>query len=753
MPKGPVRWRRSSHQSPRSWPAQSPTGEEQMVRRPTAKSNRIGAEANSGVASSGPKSSGDVPKLSKDPPSRDRRSGADPADARPSSDVSPDQEHDEPSIACEASARSSARTPKGKRRLPADCRTIDWKLPIPWEIFELGLSVEVIAYRIRLEAIAPDTRIIERPYEELGRIGGKPRTARQIQVYNRILEDVGQIAISRHRGTAKGREGLPNQIHLPSVSEPPFIGIERAYGRDPDLSDSQLVFIAALRQHDGDAGMFPGTPRLARLMRQTVRSMERHAGTLEAEGILSRCYGSSRHGTPTYELTPVDDVYEKLPAATPSSGQPTADVIDRKFPSHPEGVDRNSVFTDEKAVSTEVPLGTTPQYDPPKNTAHTSAPGLNSFGPEGKEQSKQVRSKAGPDSALGLAIYFKERLEARAVRDLRWAGLLEPVNAKALARNFKGWLADGATPVEIRTMVDLYLVREQPSHTKPVWRDFSARRQGLRTLAKKRLPWSQRVDTSSGNVPVESVDRPAAPSNGSEAWPESQLQLWLGSWFPGQRQDGYSTLGQAQLAPTADQAAWKSAGLDAKHRRPDWLEGIDSEAQSRVAAYASSLAEREKWGGGLLIAGPDQDATSRLAHVVADAGLSLGLVVVKISLSDYERLLRERIAVIGQAEDGRPETGKRFWEIEGRIGGLHKRVELLVLQDVGRETRGPGGWIENQFDQLVRNRGNAGLTTVITTSVPLADWPLLYGPSMDSYAHQIFVEAIFVPDCTQGRSQ
>jgi DNA replication protein DnaC len=90
---------------------------------------------------------------------------------------------------------------------------------------------------------------------------------------------------------------------------------------------------------------------------------------------------------------------------------------------------------------------------------------------------------------------------------------------------------------------------------------------------------------------------------------------------------------------------------------------------------------------------------------------------------------------------------KESWEndeIKERIseiyGDAKHSLPLLVLDDLGKEHTTQTGWAENTFDAVLRSRFNAGLPTVITSNVPLKKWHSAYSASMQSFAHEAFIE-------------
>ena len=99
---------------------------------------------------------------------------------------------------------------------------------------------------------------------------------------------------------------------------------------------------------------------------------------------------------------------------------------------------------------------------------------------------------------------------------------------------------------------------------------------------------------------------------------------------------------------------------------------------------------------------------------------------------DYPKFLR-----LEKESWGDDEIKERISEI---YGDAKHSLPLLVLDDLGKEHTTQTNWAEDTFDALLRSRFNAGLPTVITSNVALKKWRGTYGPSMESFAHEAFIE-------------
>ena len=73
-----------------------------------------------------------------------------------------------------------------------------------------------------------------------------------------------------------------------------------------------------------------------------------------------------------------------------------------------------------------------------------------------------------------------------------------------------------------------------------------------------------------------------------------------------------------------------------------------------------------------------------------------------------------------------------YLELDQLLEDLKFRVQVLVIDDVGKEHRTASGFAQDEFDLLVRTRYNAGLTTIYTTNLPVRRWSAEYSDSMQS---------------------
>ena len=76
---------------------------------------------------------------------------------------------------------------------------------------------------------------------------------------------------------------------------------------------------------------------------------------------------------------------------------------------------------------------------------------------------------------------------------------------------------------------------------------------------------------------------------------------------------------------------------------------------------------------------------------------------------------------------------QEYLDLDRLLSDIQHRVEVLVIDDVGKEHSTASNFSQDSFDLLVRSRHNNGLTTLYTTNLPTYQWGAQYSKSMQSF--------------------
>jgi len=122
-----------------------------------------------------------------------------------------------------------------------------------------------------------------------------------------------------------------------------------------------------------------------------------------------------------------------------------------------------------------------------------------------------------------------------------------------------------------------------------------------------------------------------------------------------------------------------------------------------VESYIRSLDERIDAGDGLLLRGTNGTGKTSSSVVIAQEVMRRGGTVLFLTTHD---LLR---ALLSLADfDG-------LWTLEERVS----MVDLLVLDDLGKEHRGSSQWAERMIEGVLRQRSADRKSTIVTTNIPV----------------------------------
>jgi DNA replication protein DnaC len=162
---------------------------------------------------------------------------------------------------------------------------------------------------------------------------------------------------------------------------------------------------------------------------------------------------------------------------------------------------------------------------------------------------------------------------------------------------------------------------------------------------------------------------------------------------------------------------------EAKDVVQSWVSTVQSGGVIKSPGSPSS-------GLGILLLGEPGHGKTTMASVALQS-LIRTMQIPGIFL-DYPKFLR-----LEKESWGDEDIKERIREI---YGDAKHSLPVLVLDDLGKEHTTQTGWAEDTFDALLRSRFNAGLPTIITSNIPLTKWRRTYGESMESFAHEAFIE-------------
>lgn len=164
--------------------------------------------------------------------------------------------------------------------------------------------------------------------------------------------------------------------------------------------------------------------------------------------------------------------------------------------------------------------------------------------------------------------------------------------------------------------------------------------------------------------------------------------------------------------------------------------------QVQNGSVINAIGSRDCGRGLAFFGSPGQGKTTLSAAVIQEALRTFSLDV--FSLNDvrpcyfitYASLLDLKGEMMGESVEESRET--LFEGIMGQSKDEHRNVKVLVLDDVGREHGGKSDWNKNMLHHVLRSRFNAGLPTIVTSNIPLKQWPDFYGEATGSFAYEAF---------------
>lgn len=147
------------------------------------------------------------------------------------------------------------------------------------------------------------------------------------------------------------------------------------------------------------------------------------------------------------------------------------------------------------------------------------------------------------------------------------------------------------------------------------------------------------------------------------------------------------------------------------------VEGYPS-PRDMVKRYITNMAEMRQRGGGLVLYGSNGTGKTSACVYVAKEYRRRGHTVLFLEAAELKGLVMEKAAF---------DEDETWWD-------RAKSVDVLVIDDLGKETLDSTGFGAALFDELLRARNARKLVTFITSNVPPRLWQTDLG-LRDSTAH------------------
>ena len=161
-----------------------------------------------------------------------------------------------------------------------------------------------------------------------------------------------------------------------------------------------------------------------------------------------------------------------------------------------------------------------------------------------------------------------------------------------------------------------------------------------------------------------------------------------------------------------------------------------------IRAYGNNLC-----GKGLLFYGNSGGGKSTLASAILQEAItrfplesfnvSTPILARPVYFTSYVNLVALKGTLI--SNDFEDKDYKLWHGVIGDAGDDAFNIRLLVIDDVAKEHNSLSGWEKNVLHEILRNRYEKGLPTIVTTNLLPKDWEDVYGPATRSFIEESFL--------------
>lgn len=146
----------------------------------------------------------------------------------------------------------------------------------------------------------------------------------------------------------------------------------------------------------------------------------------------------------------------------------------------------------------------------------------------------------------------------------------------------------------------------------------------------------------------------------------------------------------------------------------DCIMPADAKHRLVVEKYIAGMPAMVSDGYGLILWGDNSTGKTSIAIVIAKEARRWGFSCLFIRASDFIDASLERVS----------------FDDSVTLKDRARHVDLLVIDDLGKEHKADSGWSVRAFDNLIRYRVQEKLATIITANIGPKKIMALYKPSM-----------------------